>query len=122
MTLGLVRRSSLRRTQPFDQGYLTAMFGRALRDPSHSLDFDFYASILRSPFPGLVVSDRFAFTKPLSGNSTAVDALLYDVVFNRIHPPLGQCLVVGFRADAIGVAGKTRPLVFVFVHEDHQSV
>src|SRR4029453_7325027 len=52
---------------------LTAMLGRALRAPSHSLDFDFYASILRSSFPGLVVRDRFAFTEPLSGNSTAVD-------------------------------------------------
>src|SRR4030095_16360403 len=91
ITLRLFRGSPLRRPPPFDQGYLTAMFGRALRAPSHSLDFDFYASILRSSFPGLVVRDRFAFTEPLSGNSTAVDGLLYDVVFNRIDPPIGQC-------------------------------
>ena len=86
------------------------------------VDFDFDAAVFRSPFPGLVVRDRFALAKPLSGNSTAIDALLDDVVFNRIHPPFGECLVVSFRADAIGVPGETRPLVFVFVHEGNQSV
>jgi hypothetical protein len=74
--------------------FLTTSFGqlakaqRANRSNLANLlfHFDFHPAVLRSPFFGFVLGDRFTFAEPLSRNAGAIDAFLYNVVSNRIHP------------------------------------
>ena len=49
------------------------------------IDFDFDPAVLGSTLCSLVVSDRFRFAEPLTGDPAAVHTLLHYVVPNR-HP------------------------------------
>ena len=75
------------------QTYFDSYDGKSSADSlPHSLDFDFDAAVFGATFSGLVVRNRLAFAKSLSGDPAAIHALLHDVIFHRPDTPFRQAL------------------------------
>src|SRR5688572_29950517 len=69
----------------------------------HQRDLD--AAVLRAPGFGVVAGDRAGLAGADDDEALAIQATALQVAGDRIGALLGQLLVVGIAADAVGVAG-----------------
>ena len=72
--------------------------------PKILIHFNFDTPVLGSTLSGLVVSDRFGFSKSLTRYSAAIHTLLHNIILNRHPSPIRQLQIVSLGPNVIRVA------------------
>src|SRR6202011_4749061 len=72
---------------------------------ARTVDLDLDSPVLRTPFLGRIAGNRIALAAPRDIHQRGGYALSDQIVAHRGGAVLGQHVVIGVRADAVGVTG-----------------
>ena len=69
-----------------------------------AVDVQFHATVFRAAFIGFVIGHRLAFALAFAGEFVRRHALAQQVFGDTAGASLRECLVIGIRSDAVGMA------------------